>query len=255
MNWIGQPETLRSEAVLYFSGFPHGLISAKPNAALHFVQLPIADVLAWPGPSGLLDRLLAGEFLREVTTPEALEQDVARLQLWKADLNSTDPEAQRIPKLEIEARIRRFLSRVDPAPAGPRRHQVGAATATGVVAAARYIARHFVEPISVDDVAAAVGWHRDHLMASFRSICGIPLWQYVTRMRMAEAQRLLASTDLPVLAVCHRAGFTSTVRMYDAFNRHFDMTPGEYRRAAAAQDTSWRGAAQARRRSAAREQR
>ena len=69
----------------------------------------------------------------------------------------------------------------------------------------------------------------------FRRFCGITLWTYVTRLRLAEAQRLLATTDLSVLEVCHQAGFGSTSQMYDVFRRHRGVTPARYRGVALAE--------------------
>jgi transcriptional regulator GlxA family with amidase domain len=69
-------------------------------------------------------------------------------------------------------------------------------------------------------------------MASFRRLCGITLWEYVTRMRVAESRRLLDTTDLSIATVSERSGFGSLSRMYDAFQRYVDKTPAEYRRRA-----------------------
>jgi transcriptional regulator GlxA family with amidase domain len=130
----------------------------------------------------------------------------------------------------MQARLRRFLHATARASRTPV-ERPGAPTASGVTAAIRYVLRHFMVPITVDDIATATGWRRDHLMASFRRVCGLTLWNFVTRVRLAEAQRLLTTTDLPTLAICGRAGFSSTSRMYATFHRYCDRTPAEYRHA------------------------
>jgi transcriptional regulator GlxA family with amidase domain len=86
-----------------------------------------------------------------------------------------------------------------------------------------------MEDITVDQIADAVGRNHDHVMQCFRRTCGVTLWEYVTRVRVAEARRLLTATDLPILTVCHRSGFSSTSRLYDAFSRYCGQTPGQFR--------------------------
>lgn len=215
------------ELVVYWAGLPHGVTDVRGR--FHVAQVPLVEVLAWAGAGTRVDQLLAGRFHREAVARDAAVADRVAFTRWSADLATDDPQLHAIAGLEMQARLRRCLHSTTPAsPAGQR---PGAPTTAGVAAAIRYVVRHFLEPVTVDDIAGAVGWQRDHLMASFRAVCGLTLWGFVTRVRLAEAQRLLTSTDLPILAVCDRAGFSSTSRMYDAFGRYCDRTPAEYRHA------------------------
>lgn len=239
LQWVGCPERVSNTAVLFFSGFPHGLVEIASGSAIRFVQMPIVHVLSWRCQSTLLDELLGGSFLREPAGHEYDGLDLESYYRWKADVEAGNPEHLSAALLEIEARTRRLLDRVIEPTGGQRRPRYPSISAAGVIAAARYVARHFAEPISIDDVVDAVGWNRAHLLATFRKICGVPLWQYVVRLRTAEAQRLLATTDLPVLEVCYRAGFSSTVRMYDSFHRNLDLTPAQYRETVADQWAMW----------------
>jgi AraC family transcriptional regulator, transcriptional activator FtrA len=55
--------------------------------------------------------------------------------------------------------------------------------------------------------------------------------QWLIGRRVAEAQRLLEGTDLPVEAVAARAGFGSAVALRQHFARVIATTPTAYRRA------------------------
>ncbi|SEE56259.1 helix-turn-helix domain-containing protein [Jiangella alba] len=220
----------RGELQAFWGGIPHRDVDPEPPLTVyHVAQLPIVNVLTWEGSAEILDRLLAGEVVR--SAPELLDRTADQLAFarWTSHLATGDHRLRAAVEMEIQARLLRLL--VDTASmtrsAAPH---TGTATADLVARAIRYVTRHFVEEITIKDVAQAVDKHHDHLMASFRRICGVTLWEYVTRLRLNEAQRLLATTDLPILAVCHRSGFSSTSRMYEAFHRYHGQTPASYRR-------------------------
>lgn len=212
------------EPILFWGGIPHHVVEVDPGVALHVAQVPITEVLAWDCGSRLLDRLLAGELLRD----RAGDGDVDRMLFsrWAQDV-ARGADSRRAAALEIQARIYRLLA--SGATTRARQSSPGTAMAAHVAVAIRFLAAHFLEPVTVDDVAAACGLGRHHLMSSFRKVCGLTVWEHVTRLRVSEARRLLATTDLPILAVSERAGFGSVSRMYAAFRRFNGMTPREYR--------------------------
>lgn len=218
------------ELVGYWAGIPHAVVDVRPGSVFRVAQVPIVDVLGWTGSAASIDQLLAGRFLRQPLTADEVAADRLSFARWSADLESGDEQLHAIAGQEMQARLRRFLHATARAARGPA-ERPGSPTASGVTAAIRYVLRHFMVPITVDDIATAIGWQRDHLMASFRRVCGLTLWNFVTRVRLAEAQRLLTTTDLPTLAICGRAGFSSTSRMYATFHRYCDRTPAEYRHA------------------------
>lgn len=218
------------ELAAYWGGLPHQVVDVDPSTVYHVAQVPIAKVLSWIGSAAMFDRLLSGTLLRsDSSTDQAVSDDLA-FERWSVDLATGDPALAVAVELEIQARLHRLIrSLATTDPTGQAR-SVASAGSSFVAAAIRFVVRHFMESFTVDDIARAAGRNRDHLMATFRAVCGLTLWDYVTRVRLGEAQRLLTTTDLPVLAVCHRSGFSSTSRMYVAFGRYAGQTPAEYRR-------------------------
>jgi AraC-like DNA-binding protein len=225
-----QEEIGAHELVSYWAGLPHAVYEVRPGSVFRVAQVPIVDVLGWAGSTASIDQLLAGRLLRQPLTADEVAADRLSFARWSADLGTGDVRLHAIAGQEMQARLRRFLHATTRTSRGPV-ERPGSPTASGVTSAIRYVLRHFMVPITVDDVATATGWQRDHLMASFRRVCGLTLWNFVTRVRLAEAQRLLATTELPMLAICGRAGFSSTSRMYATFHRYCDRTPAEYRHA------------------------
>lgn len=239
LEFSGVAEQVRPfEPALYWGGVPHRVLRVAPGSVFHVVQVPLVDMLSWTNSGRMLGFLLDGQFLREPPDPREAAAEPVMFARWRRHLRAHDQELRRSAELEIEARFRRFVARVIE-PTGRSARGPESATAARLVAVTRFVMSHFTESITVDDVATAVGWHHDYLMASFRRFCGITLWGYVTRVRLAEAQRLLTTTDLPITQVCYGAGFGSTSQLYEVFKRHRHTTPARYRRSAAATTSNW----------------
>src|SRR5690606_12222003 len=133
--------------------------------------------------------------------------------------------------LEIEARCKRLAWGLLPDAARPR---TDAAAAGRVERIAAYAAEHYPESMTVAGVAAAVGLHPNYAMTLFKNACGISIWEYVTRLRVSHAQRLLLATDWKVQRVALDSGFASPSGFYEAFARVSGCTPTAYRRGRAA---------------------
>ena len=94
-----------------------------------------------------------------------------------------------------------------------------------------FIAGHYREPLAVQDIAASAGLHPKYLMRVFKKACGVSVWEYLTRLRVSHAQRLLLTTDLRVLDVAMESGFASVGPFYAAFATHSrGIRPLAYRR-------------------------
>jgi AraC-like DNA-binding protein len=91
-------------------------------------------------------------------------------------------------------------------------------------------ARH-AQPISLDDVAAAVGLTPGHLTTVVGRKTGRTVQQWITERRMAEARRLLAGTELTVRAVGTRVGYRDPSYFIRSFRRRHGVTPIGWRRA------------------------
>jgi AraC-like DNA-binding protein len=94
-----------------------------------------------------------------------------------------------------------------------------------------FIERHYQERISLRDVAAAVSMSNGHLTTVVRRKTGRPVQEWITERRMAQAQRLLAETDLTVTEVGRRVGYTDPVYFVRSFRRAHGTTPLQWRRA------------------------
>jgi AraC-like DNA-binding protein len=86
-------------------------------------------------------------------------------------------------------------------------------------------------PISLRDVADAVGLTPGHLTTVVGRKTGRTVQQWLTERRMTEARRLLAGTDLTVEAVAGRVGYRDAGYFTKRFRRSHGVAPLEWRRA------------------------
>ena len=90
----------------------------------------------------------------------------------------------------------------------------------------RHIAEHFREPVTVSDVADAARLHPNYAMTQFRNVVRMTIGEYLAQFRLAEARRLLVTTDLRTNEVAAAAGFGSVSRFYAAFVAACGTPPG-----------------------------
>ena len=79
---------------------------------------------------------------------------------------------------------------------------------------AAFISGHYLEPLTLTDVAQAVGLNSNYASTLFKRTFGMTVLEYLTQHRLAHAQRLLATTNKVVLEVALEAGFGSSSRFY-----------------------------------------
>lgn len=93
-----------------------------------------------------------------------------------------------------------------------------------------YMYTHFGEKCSLEELAAHAGLSKSALSARFNALVGEPPARHLARIRVAEARRLLRTTELPQEAVAQQVGYASVVGMHLAFRSIAGETPGAARR-------------------------
>ena len=210
----------------FWAAVPHQLIANSVTRA-HWVYVPFETFLAWGLPDSLVSRLLSGIPL-VAPASAAIATDAANFAQWATDLGSAEPERRQIAMLEVEARVRRLALATVGIPV--RRYSGLEPALRQVVAMVRHIAEHFREPLTVADIAAAARLHPNYAMTQFRRVVGTTVLDYLTRRRLAEARRLLITSDLPVGQVAAESGFGSVSRFYTAFTADGGAPPAAFRR-------------------------
>jgi AraC family transcriptional regulator, melibiose operon regulatory protein len=219
---------------VFWASIPHQIISSSGNAEYYVVTIPLVWFLQCQFPAFFVDAVMhARTFLDP--DPESHACDLEMFERWVHDLEQTNPMRRRVAFLEIEARLLRFaLSFPDELSSNATRSPVNSLPETGglnrVEQMACFIAQHYTERLSSEQICRSVGVHPNYAMTLFKKAMGITLIDCVTQHRVSHAQRLLATTNMKILDVALSSGFPSQSRFYEAFHKWSGCSPKNYRR-------------------------
>lgn len=102
-------------------------------------------------------------------------------------------------------------------------------TDTLVLAAQAYIERNFDHDIAITDVAHYVALSPNYFANLFKKRTGETIGEYITAIRMKEAQRLLRDTDLMISEIAYKTGYKSPYYFSRVFRYIFNQPPRDYR--------------------------
>ncbi len=94
-----------------------------------------------------------------------------------------------------------------------------------------FIEANYHQPISLDDVALAVGYSAAYLTDLVRRQTGQPLHQWIIKRRMAAACSLLQETDQSIEQIAEAVGYRYTGCFFRQFRQSFGTTPQVWRNA------------------------
>ena len=125
--------------------------------------------------------------------------------------------------------VNQILSRFQQAVMDDLQVAVGSITMPEVVIRAmRFIEDHYGQPITVARIATAVGRSPKHLSTLFRQHAGTTVHEYLVRVRLRHAMRLICSGE-KIEAVSLLVGYRSKKNFYRHFRSHMGSTPSTYR--------------------------
>ena len=102
----------------------------------------------------------------------------------------------------------------------------------GVARGLHFIAEHFADAISVDDVARAAGMSRRGLHQAFCEHVGCTPGDKIRNVRLDRAKRLLAETEDKIEAIARQSGYPNINTFFISFRNVEKQTPSEFRRIA-----------------------
>ncbi len=100
-----------------------------------------------------------------------------------------------------------------------------------VAEALRFIERNCLAPISLRDVAAALGRSPAHLTTVMRRATGRTAQAWILAGRLAEARRRLLGDDAPIEAIAAQVGYLDPSSFIRLFRREHGLSPAAWRAA------------------------
>ena len=91
------------------------------------------------------------------------------------------------------------------------------------------IESRIAEPLRIRRLAQEAEMSPFHFSRMFKRATGHPPHRFVTMHRMEKAKKLLARSDMPIVAVASAVGYLTQAHFTSAFGRHVGVTPKTYR--------------------------
>ena len=98
-----------------------------------------------------------------------------------------------------------------------------------IATAKNFILAYASEPLHLRDVAEHIHVSTHYFCKFFKKASGMGFSEFLGRVRVENAKRSLAVSDLPIHEVANQAGFGSLSQFNRTFHRHVGCSPKEYR--------------------------
>ena len=95
--------------------------------------------------------------------------------------------------------------------------------------AGEYLRTHYSKKISVEDVARAVYLSPCHLSKIFKEELGCTIMEYLTKIRIEEAKKMLSNPKYNIIQVASILGFKDPGYFTKVFKRSEGITPSQFR--------------------------
>ncbi|MCJ8205154.1 AraC family transcriptional regulator [Pseudomonas sp. RGM2987] len=100
-----------------------------------------------------------------------------------------------------------------------------------IAAALSHLHAHFTEPLNVETLASCANMSASTFHEHFKRSTLLSPVQYLKRLRLLKAQRLLLVDGMGVAQVAHQVGYQSSSQFSREYKRYFERNPGEERAA------------------------
>ena len=92
-----------------------------------------------------------------------------------------------------------------------------------------FIDKNFSSNLKLYDISEQFHFNSSYISQLFKKELGISFPEYITRLRLNKAEKLLKETVLPVKEICCRVGIDDYFYFNKLFKRYKNITPGQIR--------------------------
>jgi AraC-like DNA-binding protein len=93
-----------------------------------------------------------------------------------------------------------------------------------------YIADNYQTSLSLSDIAKCSYMSRYHFLRSFKDVYGETPNEFLIRLRVEQAKKMLITENFSVSEICEKVGYTSLGSFSSLFLKQVGMAPTLYRR-------------------------
>ena len=133
-------------------------------------------------------------------------------------------------QMQVDILVRRILCGLHRVYSGSSAPEQSFRINPKLLAAQEYINANFTQPLTVEEVSRVADMYPSYFRHVFKDTFQLSFKEYVTQLRLAEAQLALTATDTSIGRIIEDMGYTNVTQFYHVFRRYTGMTPAEYRR-------------------------
>lgn len=93
-----------------------------------------------------------------------------------------------------------------------------------------YITQHYMKDLSISDLAKQTGIPESRISTLVKEKTGLKFKTFLAQLRIAEAKRLLQTSDLQISEIAFQVGFGNVSHFNRVFKNEEQCSPNEYRR-------------------------
>ena len=93
----------------------------------------------------------------------------------------------------------------------------------------QYINKNISNELTLEHVANHFGSSANYLGKQFKRHMGMPYNEYLNKIRLKVACKMISSSNVTMKEISHNCGFSSLEYFYYVFKKYYNMTPLQYR--------------------------
>jgi len=218
---------------IFWAANPHQVIDYSDDVVYFVATIPLQIFLQWRLPENFVHPLMQSKFI-SATSDKYAQRDEMMFENWVSDLTDQKKSCEKPVLLEMQARLTRLATDFqEHASETNSKNHLSSVTDVGlnkVVQMATFIAKNYTHKLTVKQISEHVNLHPNYAMNLFQKTFGTTLMSYLTQHRVSHAQRLLSTTNLPIVDIALQSGFLSISRFNEVFSKTNHCTPREYRK-------------------------
>ena len=94
----------------------------------------------------------------------------------------------------------------------------------------KYVEEHFGEPLTLEELSQVVDLSPTYLSTIFKKDTGMTFLEYLSKVRMDMAKKLLKETNDTVADICGKVGYSDVRYFTNTFTKYAGLKPKEYRK-------------------------
>ncbi len=174
------------------------------------------------------DELIRGDGICHIPSAyRAQEEAIFKRMLAEESVNdSATPIMQKLLMRQLLIDLSRYGIMHSPADTD----HLAEGTDKEILGAAQYIREHYSQPITLDTLADKAGLSASYFSRRFRQVTGMRMKEYLTFVRLTNAEKELLSTSHTITEIALNCGFSNSNYFKDAFKKTYGMSPKTYRK-------------------------